>query len=247
MKLQRETRFLTTAVACAALLGGMIYWQAGPRDEPPGPDPPVAWDAPSALAALRAGNVRFVESSRTLSTDTAHDSELRHQTAKEQHPFAVILCCSDSRVIPEFIFDQRAGSIFEIRNAGNVVDEDVLASFEYAVAHLKVPLMVVLGHKGCGAVHAVYEAEEEPLHDHLRELQRRMSGIHQDILNFHNHDHPHALDELSKMNAGQQALALIRDSRILQTSVNTGEVRLLYAIYDMETGSVEFFHPSSND
>ena len=90
-------------------------------------------------------------------------------------PFAVILCCSDSRVCPEFIFDQRAGCIFEIRNAGNVVDEDVLASFEYAVEHLHVPLILVLAHKGCGAIEAVCEAGDKPLHDHLKELQMHMA------------------------------------------------------------------------
>ena len=229
------------AAASAALVGGTIYWQARLGGERPGLDSPAVWDAPSALAAISAGNVRFVTSSRTLSIDTAHDSELRRQTAKEQHQFAIILCCSDSRVIPEFIFDQRAGSIFEIRNAGNVVDEDVLASFEYAVEHLHVPLLFVMGHKGCGAVHAVCEAGEKPLHDHLRELQKHMSGIHQDIIKFHKHHDPHVLVELSKKNARQQALALLRDSRFLKTAVDKDEVRLMYGIYDMDTGSVEFF------
>lgn len=238
---RREKLVLTTAVACAVLFGGMIYWQARLRDERPGLDTPAVSDAPSSLAALRAGNVRFVTSSRTLSIDTAHDSELRHQTAKEQHPFAVILCCSDSRVIPEFIFDQRVGSIFEIRNAGNVVDEDVLASFEYAVEHLHVPLLLVLGHKGCGAIHAVCEAGEKPLHDHLRELQKHMSGIHQDIIKTHDGHDPDVLDELSRKNARQQAFALLRESRVLKTAVDKGEVRLLYGIYDMDAGSVEFF------
>ena len=242
MRLQRrETRVLTTAVACAVLLGGMIYWHARLRDGQPGPDAPAVRDASSALAALRAGNVRFVMSSRTLSTDTAHDSELRHQTAKEQHPFAVILCCSDSRVIPEFIFDQRAGSIFEIRNAGNVVDEDVLASFEYAVEHLHVPLMVVLGHKGCGAIEAVCEAGDKPLHGHLGALQTHMTGIRKQVIECNHRHDADVVNRLAEENAKQQALAVLRDSHALKAAVDRGMVRMVYGIYDMEIGAVEFF------
>ena len=242
---RRETLVLLTAVACTALVGGMIYQRARPRGER-GLDTPAVWDAHSALAALSAGNARFVSSHRTLSVDTAHDAELRHQTAREQHPFAAILCCSDSRVCPEFIFDQRAGSFFEVRNAGNVVDEGVLGSFEYAVEHFHVPLMVVMAHKGCGAIHAVCEAGDNPLPDHLRDLQQHMSGIHQDIITAHHHDDPDVLDELSKKNAKQQAIAMLRDSRVLKTAVDKGEARLLYGIYDMDAGSVEFYDPQSN-
>jgi carbonic anhydrase len=221
-----------------ALAAGIYLWflRSGPTvvSHPP-------TDADAALVELRNGNARFVNSARTLSTDTTHDSEHRRHTAKEQHPFAVILCCSDSRVCPEFIFDQRAGSIFEVRNAGNVVDEDVLASFEYAVEHLHVPLMLVLAHKGCGAIHAVCDAREKPLHDHLRELQKHMMGIHQDIMNPHDHLDAAFLDDLSKKNAQQQALSLLRDSPILKAAVDKGRARLLYGIYDMETGAVQFF------
>ena len=184
-----------------------------------------------------------MKSARTLSTDTAHDAEYRHEMAKKQHPFAVILGCTDSRICPEFIFDQRAGSIFEIRNAGNVVDEDVLASFEYAVEHLHVPLMVVLGHKGCGAIQAVCEAGDKPLHAHLQELQKHMKGMGQQVHDNHDKLTPELLDRVSKENARQQALRLRRESRTLKTAVDKGEARLLCAIYDMETGSVEFFDP----
>ena len=237
----RQTFVLMAAAACAVLLGG-LYWQTQQVATTVELEAaPAVWDAPAALAALRAGNERFVTSHRTLSTDTAHDDELRRRTATEQHPLAVILCCSDSRVVPEFIFDQRAGSIFEVRNAGNVVDDDVLASFEYAVEHLHVPLMVVLGHKRCGAVHAVFEAVEQPLPDHLREIQERMSGIHDDVISSRHPGDPAVLDELSRKNAQQQASLLLRDSHVLKSAVDTGAVRLMYGVYDMDTGKVEFF------
>jgi carbonic anhydrase len=238
---KRWTKFVLAAVVFAAVLGGVAYWRADQSEPFTARLAPA--DSEAALAELQSGNARFVKSARTLSTDTAHDAEYRHEMAKKQHPFAVILGCSDSRICPEFIFDQRAGSIFEIRNAGNVVDEDVLASFEYAVEHLHVPLMLVLGHKGCGAIHAVFEAGDKPLHGHLQELQKHMKGIRQQVHDNHDNHTPELLNRLSKENARQQALTLRRDSRVLKTAVDKGEARLLCAIYDMETGSVEFFDP----
>lgn len=244
MRMQRhKTTVLTTAVACAVLLGGIVYWQAALWCEQDLLDAPVVWDAPSALAALGAGNVRFVASSRTLSVDTAHDTEFRRLTAMKQHPFTAILCCSDSRVCPELIFDQRVGCIFEIRNAGNVVDEDVLASFEYAVEHLHVPLVLVLAHKGCGAIQAVYESGTEPLHDHLHELQKHMQGIHQQAMENHAKPTTQLMNRLCKENAIQQARSLLRDSQIIKLAVEKREMRLICGVYDMETGVVEVFEP----
>jgi len=234
-----NNRVLFTMVVLVALSGGLTYYwcnQGKGTVATPHADTPEA-----ALHELRQGNSRFVNSSRTVSTDTSHDAEYRRSTAKGQHPFAAILCCSDSRVVPEFIFDQRPGSIFEVRNAGNVVDDDVMASLEYAVEHLHVPLIVILGHKGCGAIEAVCSAGETPLHDHLRALQIHMEGIHKEVLTA-NHRHDAALvNHLAQENAKQQALDLPRESPVLKTAVEKKEVRLIYGLYDMETGAVEFF------
>jgi carbonic anhydrase len=238
---QRWTNFVLTVIPLAIVLGAAVCWRA--LDSRPLTTSPTPTRPDAALAELRSGNIRFVNSARTFSTDTSHDAEHRRETAKNQHPFAVILCCSDSRVCPEFIFDQRAGCLFEIRNAGNVVDEDVLASFEYAVEHLHVPLILVLAHKGCGAIEAVCEAGEKPLHDHLKELQRHMAAVHQQIMINHETHTPQALDRLSKENARQQALALIHDSQVLKTAVEEGHARLVCGLYDMGTGAVEFFDP----
>ena len=188
-----------------------------------------------------SGGLRFVNSSRTLSIDTDHDDEFRHLTAMGQHPFAAILCCSDSRVCPEFIFDQRSGSLFEVRNAGNVVDEDVLASLEYAVEHLHVPLIVVLGHKGCGAIEAVCEAGDKPLHGHLGALQTHMAGIRKQVIECNHRHDADVVNRLAEENAKQQALTVLRDSLALKAAVERGMARMVYGIYDMETGSVEFF------
>jgi carbonic anhydrase len=232
----------TTSILIAAALAipvGLGYWRAahsGQPDAPPAPADPAA-----ALAELRRGNARFVRSARTLSADTAHDAEHRRRLVRGQHPIVTVLCCTDSRVCPEFIFDQRMGSIFEIRNAGNVVDEDVLASAEYGVEHLHTRLLLVLGHKGCGAIQAVYEAGDRPLHAHLQDLQKHMSGLRQQIREHPGQDRVDLLNRLSRENARQQALSLVRDSRVLKAAVDGGAARLLYGLYDMETGAVEFF------
>ncbi len=229
------------AVAIAIIIGGAVYWRVGQ------PQPIADWSAPadaaSALVELRNGNSRFVASARTLSSDTAHDAEHRRAIARQQHPFAVILTCADSRLCPEFIFDQRPGSIFEIRNAGNVVDEDVLASFEYAVEHLHVPLMLVLGHKGCGAIHAVCEAGDKPLPGHLLDLQKHMKGLQQFINAEPGDRGPDWLNRLSNENSRHQALALMRDSPSLKAAVDSGDVLLKCGVYDMETGTVDLFDP----
>jgi carbonic anhydrase len=220
------------------LIGGAICWHMSHSREHvaanvDGPD--------AALAELRRGNNRFVNCSRTHSTDTGHDDALRRETAKGQHPFAAIVCCADSRVCPEFIFDQAVGTIFEVRNAGNVADDDVLASLEYAVEHLHVPLIVILGHRGCGAIEAVCAAGEEPLHDHLKELQKQTAGIRQQVLEGHHRHDAEIVNRLSLENARQQALTVLRESPEIKAAVDRGEVRIVYAIYDMESGAVEFF------
>ena len=96
------------------------------------------------------------------STDSVHDAELRAQLARGQHPFAVIVTCSDSRVPDNIVFDQEAGRLFTVREAGNSPDQQGIASVEYSVGHLESVLVVVMGHHKCGAVQAVREARGEP-------------------------------------------------------------------------------------
>ena len=116
-------------------------------------------NAHNAIELLKAGNARFISGALSPKEDYAED---RKRLAEGQHPFAVVLCCSDSRVAPEIIFDQKLGDLFVIRNAGNVVDDDVLGSIEYAVEHLGTPLVVVLGHSCCGAVTATFQVATCP-------------------------------------------------------------------------------------
>jgi carbonic anhydrase len=112
----------------------------------------VDWQA--AQRFLREGNQRF-QYNQPIQRDT--NEQDRHILKEGQNPFAVVVTCSDSRVAPEIYFDQKLGDIFVIRNAGNIADATTLGSIEYAVEHLKAPLVVVVGHSKCGAVTAAFQ------------------------------------------------------------------------------------------
>ena len=112
-------------------------------------------DANTAKQRLADGNLRYIDA-RTGPGDIS--PEIRRETAENgQHPYAIIITCSDSRVIPESIFSAGIGELFVIRVAGNVLDDHQLGSIEYAADHLGTKLIVVLGHTGCGAVGAAIE------------------------------------------------------------------------------------------
>ena len=106
---------------------------------------------------LVEGNRRFVSGAMEQKNLVARREELK----AGQQPFAAVVCCSDSRVVPEYIFDAGLGDIFTVVSAGNVVDKIGIGSVEYAVGHLHTPLLVVMGHEKCGAVKAAYHGHDE--------------------------------------------------------------------------------------
>ena len=174
-----------------------------------------------ALMLLKEGNARFV-SGRLAPKD--HYTEDRLRLSKGQHPFAVVLCCSDSRVAPEILFDQQLGDLFVIRNAGNVVDEDVLGSVEYAVEHLGSPLVVVLGHSSCGAVTAACQGGELP--GHIVDIAKRIKpSISLDC----------CINDNARRHAERMA-QLIRENPIVEHL----KVTVVAAFYDIASGVVEW-------
>jgi carbonic anhydrase len=153
---QTRRRFLGTSLVAGigglvALTGPSLAFEriAFAAEEPAGMKPD------EALQALMDGNARFVATKASYPHQTA---ERRTTLAGGQQPIAVVLSCSDSRVPPELVFDQGLGDLFTIRVAGNVADDAVIASIEYAVEHLGSTLVMVLGHEKCGAVTATLEA-----------------------------------------------------------------------------------------
>ncbi|HEY5999724.1 MAG TPA: carbonic anhydrase [bacterium] len=185
--------------------------------------------ADEALARLMDGNRRFVE------MKLAHpeqDVACRTTLAKGQQPFAVILGCSDSRVPPEVIFDQGLGDLFVVRVAGNVADDIGIASMEYAVEHLGSRLIVVLGHERCGAVTAAVKGGELPGH-----LPALMAALKPAVEKARGGEGD-AVEAAVAANVAA-TVALLRESKpILAEMVEKGEIRIVGARYDLDSGEV---------
>ena len=185
------------------------------------------------IARLQAGNEEFVRS-RTNSSDTS--DERREELAKGQHPFATIITCSDSRVAPEHIFSVGLGELFVIRTAGNVVSDFESGSAEYAADHLHTGAIVVLGHTHCGAVGA---ARESANHHNAsigkpRGLNAIISEISRAIADAK------TATEAVRANINNSVNRLLENHNILEM-VDDGKTEILKAVYDIETGKVEFF------
>ncbi len=191
------------------------------------------------LKALRVGNQRFVEGSSIHPHESA---QYRASLASEQHPFATVLACSDSRVTPVLIFDQGIGDLFVIRVAGNVVDDDVAGSIEYAVDHLNTKVLVVMGHENCGAVTAAYHAfvAHDLKHREPHEIETLLHRIEPAL---HKLDRAKSVQEQIAEGVEQQVREGIRQlSRIpdLHRAQSEGRVKIVGAVYSLRTGAVKF-------
>jgi carbonic anhydrase len=212
-----------------------------------GPAPAVdAPDSPSAaLTELSAGNARFVAGKRVRTLDTGHDAAMRAALVGGQAPFAVVITCSDSRVPDALLFDQEAGRLFTIREAGNAPDLQGIASAEYAVDHLGSKLVVLMGHTSCGAVKAVREASGKPLPGNLWALQAGMAGLLESTPQDPNEDAKAHTARLEEANARRQAQALLDRSALLRDMAATEKIWIVPALYNLASGKVQFFKPVS--
>ena len=208
--------------------------------------PAEAPDSPSAaLAELAAGNARFVAGKRTRTLDTGHDAAMRAALVGGQAPFAVVITCSDSRVPDALVFDQEAGRLFTIREAGNSPDLQGLASAEYAAEHLGSKLIVVMGHTSCGAVKAVREANGQPLPGNLWALQAGMAGLLESTPQDPNEDAKAHAARLEEANARRQAQAMLDRSALFRGLAATEKLWVVPAVYHLASGKVQFFKPVS--
>lgn len=189
-------------------------------------------DPRDALAQLMAGNRRFVANDFPPSSWIA---EKRGVLVESQAPFAAILSCADSRVIPEFIFEQGIGQLFVTRVAGNYPDDLVTGSLEYAIEHLGTRLIVVLGHQNCGAVKAVYSAIETkaPLPKHLSSIERLIAPGIEDVVHAHG-----SMDDAIDANVRAAVNALQAAPPVLSKSVSSGHLMIAGAYYQLGTGKV---------
>ena len=190
-----------------------------------------------ALDILKAGNKRFVENLKL----NRNLLEQVNETRDGQWPFAVILSCIDSRTSAELIFDQGLGDIFSIRVAGNVVNDDVLGSMEFACKVAGSRFIVVLGHTKCGAVKG---ACDHVRLGHLSGLLRKIEPAVESETSTksdrtsHNADF---VDNVARINVNKCVQEILERSEILRELVQSGQVGIAGGMYDVGSGQVEFF------
>jgi carbonic anhydrase len=187
----------------------------------------------ATLAALLEGNRRFVTGAFNHPDQTV---ERRVALAGGQAPIATLLACADSRVSPELIFDQGLGDLFENRVAGNVLDDVIQASLEYGLAELHTPLVMIMGHRGCGAVTATVEAVTQGAvaRGHIPLLVERIRPAVESVL-----DQPGDLiDNGVRANVIMEVTRLRTYSAAIAQAIAQGDVRIVGAYYDLQSGEV---------
>ena len=181
------------------------------------------------LDRLKAGNQRFVEDSLD---GQLQDSNRRNKLTSGQEPYAIILSCADSRVVPELAFDAGLGELFVVRVAGNIANSSSIASIEYAVAHIGSPVIVVLGHESCGAVTAAVAGGDNGYN--LNHLLAHIAPALDDT--------PDGADvnTVVKRNAELTARELSDRSPIIRKAVEAGKLKIVPAYYNLGTGRVDY-------
>jgi len=250
----KNVRFVSSFVVFSLLVGS----QFGRAADPAHPDQPIVSPA-EAISRLKEGNGRFTagnprhphesvdernyiaansyENAGTISLGMTSEqaAKRRAQLANSQHPFAIILSCSDSRVPPEIVFDEGLGDLFIVRVAGNVLNDEGLGSIEYGVEVLGARLIVVLGHSSCGAVDAAMKtvAAKGKAPGHIQSLVTAIKPVVDST--------PKAdLETMTKANAKHVVDALRSSAPILKARVDSGEVKVIGGYYTLDTGAVTF-------
>lgn len=194
---------------------------------------PNAISPAEALKRLVEGNVRYA-ANQPMNKDFSAGRAAR---AQSQYPFAAIVSCADSRVAPELVFDQGPGELFIVRVAGNFVNDDGLASLEYGVKFLGIPLIVVLGHTNCGAVDAAIKVMQEnaSLPGHLPEL---VNAIKPAVETAQKAGSDNLLDRAINENVRHNVSLLGKAEPIVSRFVSEGKVQVAGGVYDLATGKV---------
>jgi carbonic anhydrase len=187
--------------------------------------------ADQVLQALKAGNQRETSGKATHPHQSA---SWRNSLISGQHPKAVILTCADSRVPPELVFDQGLGDLFDIRVAGNIADDAVVGSIEYAVEHLHCPLVVVMGHQKCGAVSAAIEGGTPE--GHLGALINPILPAVAKAKSMPGDTVANAV----RINVDNVVEQLKTSEPILAEHVNSGHLKIVGAVYSLQTGKVSW-------
>jgi len=198
---------------------------------PPKPQNVLLPDA--ALKRLKDGNQRYVEGVAKRH-DFKHE---REALVGGQNPYAAVLGCADSRIAPEYAFDSGRGDLFVCRVAGNFANDDTIASMEYAVAVLNVPLILVLGHDSCGAVEATIKSlkDDKPLPGHMPSLVTAIAPAAKAV----SQQSGNALDNAIRQNVVDNVAKLKGATPILSTAVDQNKLKVVGGIYRLQDGEVE--------
>ncbi len=182
----------------------------------------------NALERLKEGNERFVQDKLD---GKLQDSERKNSLTGGQSPYAIVLSCADSRVVPELAFDTGLGEIFVVRVAGNVSNPSSIASIEYAIANLGTKLIVVMGHESCGAVAAaIAGGDNGPNLNHLLDFISPAVKANQGA----------EISLVVKENAKISSIGLVQKSSIIANAVNNEGLKIVTAYYNLTNGKVDF-------
>ena len=197
------------------------------------------------IKLLQDGNARFVSGAVVH----PQQGEARRMEVFEngQAPFATVLSCSDSRGPVELIFDQGIGDVFVVRVAGNICGLSETASLEYAAEHLKIPLLIVLGHSKCGAVTAV--VKEEKVHGSLPQLAAHIVPAVEKAKQVQGKDFSDGLLHTSIEENVWHSIAEMLQSEIISELVQEGKIKVVGAFYDLHSGEVKWLgsHPAEKE
>ena len=188
-----------------------------------------------ALTCLKEGNARFV-ANRRASRNLVQQVQM---TSDGQYPFAVVLGCVDSRVSPELVFDQGIGDIFSARIAGNFVNTDILGSMEFACKVAGAKLILILGHSRCGAIMgACDDVQLGNLTQTLSNLKPAIEAIPVDAGEARTSQNAGFVQQVAEKNVSLTVEAIKRQSSVLNELIENGEIEIVGAMYDVETGVV---------
>ena len=230
--LSRRDFLKTGALAALAPWSMNVAFAADPP-APGAPPPPNAIAPADALKRLLDGNARYASN-----TPNERDfSSGRAARVRAQYPIASILSCADSRVAPELAFDQGPGDLFVVRVVGNIVNPDLLASLEYGAQFLGVPLVMVLGHTGCGAVDAAIKVlkTKAVLPGHLPEL---ITAIKPAVIVAEKTHTGNLLDNAVTENVRRQVARLKNSPPVVQKLYAAKKIDIVGGVYDLATGKI---------
>jgi len=192
----------------------------------------------TALELLKEGNKRFVNNLKV----NRNLLQQANETSDGQHPFAAILSCIDSRTSAELIFDQGLGDVFSIRIAGNIINEDILGSMEFACKVAGSKIIVVLGHTKCGAVRGACDHVEMGNLTSL--LSKIRPAVEDELTTAENRSSSNGefVEKVAAINVKRTVKSITERSPILKEMLEKGEIGLIGGIHDIATGEVIFYH-----